>query len=190
MTEQSVQVFSIPLTRDGHTLIDAEDYEAVSRHSWYLHRTAGRKNYAASRVRGRVVLLHRFLVHAPAGLEVTHVNRDGLDNRRSNLRIATHSDTHHNIPAQEGCTSEYKGVCWHRGGRKWVAQIDFEGVHYYLGLYRSEEDAAIAFDAVARALHGQFAFLNFPGREVSPELQAGLPPAAQALLNRKEVLLP
>jgi hypothetical protein len=181
---------TIPLIGGKHALVDAADFERVSKHKWRLNQFAGRTDYAMTWIRVRYVMLHRFILDPPPGLEVDHVNRDGLDCRRGNMRLATRSQNSGNSPSRRGSTSRYKGVSWHRRDRRWVAEIMFAGRQYHLGRFslEEEEDAALAYDAAARVLFGEFAWLNFADRELSAEVQAAMPPAAQALLNRKEVL--
>lgn len=89
--------------------------------------------------------------------DVDHVNRMRTDNRASNLRWSTRSENLHNKTKQEGCTSQYYGVCWHAQRNKWVARIK-EG---YIGLYESEEEAARAYDSRAKEVHGVRCRLNF-----------------------------
>lgn len=95
----------------------------------------------------------------PSGLEIDHINRNGLDNRRSNLRIATRSQQRANQLKRTHHTT-YKGIfAW---GNKWAARISYDNKKYHLGVFDFQEDAAKAYDEAARRLHGQFARLNFP----------------------------
>lgn len=118
--------------------------------------------------------MHRLLVGAERGIEVDHKNRDGLDCRRENLRVATRSQNASNSPSIGG-TSKYKGVNWHRARGKWAAYIKHNMVRKYLGLFLSEQDAACAYDAAAIRMHGEFAYLNFPHMETKhPEFAMSL----------------
>ncbi len=83
-----VLTVQIPLTQGQVALIDADDLPAVSTRKWYASKTPWGNFYAGS----RGVSLHRFLMNPPNGMEVDHINRDTLDNRRSNLRIVTHAE--------------------------------------------------------------------------------------------------
>ncbi len=93
---------------------------------------------------------------------VDHINGDGLDNRRANLRPATHASNNRNRGGTRLNTSGYKGVTWHKRGRKWMAQIHHKGKHYHLGLFTDLTEAALAYDVAAADMFGEFAWLNFP----------------------------
>jgi len=107
--------------------------------------------------------MHRELIEVADGLLVDHINHDGMDNRRANLRAATHSQNMYHRGKRLGATqSKYKGVYWRKRNRKWQALITFQKEKIYLGYFRNEIDAAKAYDRAARKYHGEFASLNFP----------------------------
>jgi hypothetical protein len=109
--------------------------------------------------------LHRLLLNAPPELQVDHINGDGLDNRRSNLRLATGSQNQGNSrKRRDGVTSQYRGVSWNKRAGKWQALLRREGKLQYLGYFSDEEAAARAYDAAALEQWGSFARLNFPER--------------------------
>lgn len=112
--------------------------------------------------RGQTILMHRLITGAAPGQEVDHVNRDGLDNRRANLRVATRSQQIANQDIRLDNTSGYRGVSWRRDSRRWQAQLTVNGKWRGLGCYDDPEDAARAYDAAAREHFGEFAVLNFP----------------------------
>jgi len=105
-----------------------------------------------------MLYLHRVIMAADDGVKVDHRDRDGLNNRRSNLRIATLSQNNANSfrPANR---AGFRGVV--AVGKKWRAQIRRDGARVYLGLYETPEDAARTYDRAAREAHGEFATLNF-----------------------------
>ena len=97
------------------------------------------------------------------GYEQTdHINHDGLNNQRSNLRLATHAQNQRNQRPYLGRTSPYKGVHWFPSREKWRAQIVIANHERHIGLFGAEEDAARAYDAAAREHFGEYACLNFP----------------------------
>jgi len=115
--------------------------------------------YAASRIKKNILLLHRILMGAKKDEHVDHMNGNSLDNRYCNLRLCTPGENNCNRPGRKG-TSKFKGVSWHKQGHKWQASIAKDRRSYGLGLFNSEQDAAMAYNVAALQLHGQFAFLN------------------------------
>src|SRR5262249_39337652 len=107
------------------------------------------------------IRLHRFILNAPPSVEVDHVNGDSLDNRRGNLRYSTRAQNNRNRGRTRANKSGFKGVSRQRGGGGFRAQMTRDGVVYYLGKFSTAIDAALAYDAAARRLHGEFARTNF-----------------------------
>jgi hypothetical protein len=97
-------------------------------------------------------------------IEIDHVNGDGLDNRRENLRVATHAQNASNRGVRVNNTSGFKGVHANHSGRgkQWFAYITTNYKRQHLGMFGTAEEAARAYDAAAVRLHGEFARLNFP----------------------------
>jgi len=149
----------VPLTQGKHAIVSREDAERVCRYKWCAVRT-GRLFYAVSSIEGKMVYMHRFLVTATQPHEVDHINHDGLDNTRQNLRVATHQQNIRNARKRKGCTSRFKGVSFHAETRKWQAHFYKNGKSIGLGLFASEEAAALAYNAAASAEYGEFALLN------------------------------
>lgn len=152
----------IPLTRGYVALVDDEDYEALRTLKWRV-QPSGNTHYAIANVhnagRRTTVRMHRMLL---SGGMVDHVNRNGLDNRRENLRVCTPQQNQGNSCKQSDNTSGFKGVCWDKNKSKWRAQIYLAGKKMHVGYYETTQEAAAAYDAKARELFGDFAFLNFP----------------------------
>ena len=111
--------------------------------------------------------MHREVIKAPDELLADHINRNSLDNRKANLRPATHAQNVQNrTKNRKGkYSSKYKGVTWNCGHRLWQADIKFNGNHIFLGSFDSETGAAKAYDRAAKRYHGEFAVLNFPQRK-------------------------
>lgn len=154
----------IPLTHGLVALVDDEDYERVvaagkwqaypSRDTFYAKRSVKRPDGV-----WRLIPLHTFLT----GYDLTdHHNGNGLDNRRDNLRPATHAENMRNRALQRNNTSGFKGVNWHSRSRKWKAQIRTNGSKRHVGMFGTPEEAARAYDEAAREFHGEFATVNFP----------------------------
>lgn len=143
--------------------MDDEDYELVSRYRW--SPTQGQRQretfYAQTWISGTGNRkMHRLIL--PDMKIIDHVNGDGLDNRRSNLRIASRRDNNRNVPLRSDNTSGFKGACWDRRANKWLASISVNGKNLFLGRYADKMDAALAYDRAAVEHFGEFARLNFP----------------------------
>lgn len=159
----------ISLTQGQTTLVSLNDWELVRHHRWQAANSRG-KHYASShKRRGKgsfQLFMHRLLLGVTdLDVEVDHRSNDGLDNRRNNLRIATHTKNKWNREPQAvaaGRTSSYKGVFLDRTHGRFKSQIQCEGRRISLGYFSNPEDAASAYDAKARELHGEFARPNFP----------------------------
>jgi len=152
----------IKLTKGRFTMIDDADFDMVSKSEWCY----GGHGYAVRGHKGKMLLLHRFLMGlAPGdGIHVDHINGDPLDNRRANLRICTKAENMRNRRRNANSTSGFKGVLLMKDTprkKPWRAQIKTNGRHHRLGYYKTKEEAALAYDAAAKELHGEFARLNF-----------------------------
>lgn len=150
----------VELTQGAWALIDAADATAVGEFNWSITRDR-RTSYARSGRRPHG--LHQLIAERMGliGPDIDHMNGNGLDNRRANLRAATKSQNLSNTRISAANTSGVKGVCWHKGARRWTAQIGItvggKRKNVYLGLF---DDIASASDAVMAAretLHGDFA---------------------------------
>lgn len=153
---------TIPLSRGQVAIVDDMDAR-LAAHSWSAHPcnrgTGG--FYAARSERGTTVYMHRVILGAPKGLLVDHINGDGLDNRRANLRLATHSQNLMNRTTTS--SSGFRGVeATGRIKRPWVAIINEGPVAIRIGVFETVEEAARAYDREAAARFGEFAKLNFP----------------------------
>jgi hypothetical protein len=145
--------------------IDDEDVPLLSGRRLYTHRTKNvlYARFAEETPAGkRWVLVHRHIMAAPAGSPVDHRDGNGLNNRRSNLRLATNSLNQANRGAVPGSSSAFKGVTA-MPGQRWVARVHTDDTTYHLGTFMSEEDAARAYDWKAFSTWGSYALLNFPG---------------------------
>jgi hypothetical protein len=155
----------IPLTKGYEAVIDAADVPLVSAWSWSADedtRPDGTVRAVYARRHGRsgskkyTVSLHRQILALGPGLEGEHRDGDGLNNRRSNLRVATRSQNACNRGPMPGSKSGVKGVYWQKSVRKWRADINLSGQVHYLGLFRCITAAALAYAKASRGLHGDF----------------------------------
>jgi len=154
------------VTPDGAAMVatvDDDDHARVARYRWRAYRTAGGNatHYAAARIAPSVTMsLHHFVLDVPDGTVVDHLDGNGLNNVRGNLRVCTLAENSHNKPRRGAFLSIYKGVTLTNG--RWVAGITVAGKRKYLGAFDDEEVAARAYDAEARLVFGPAAVVNFP----------------------------
>ena len=149
-------------------IVDRYDYNRLRQYKWRLNRS-NRTFYAfCTRSRGpllrpQVLWMHHLVLPPPDGLLVDHRNHNGLDNRRSNLRLATYSENIQNARKTISKTSSrYKGVDRVRATGKFRARVVVSGKRLFLGSFDSEIDAAKAYDAAAKQYYGEYACTNFP----------------------------
>jgi AP2 domain. len=153
----------VPLTRGRYAIIDTEDSVAVAQHNWHC-RINKNKFYAGyvkrQGERMKYTQLHRFLWtlwKMPPSAILDHRNGDGLDCRRANVRAATSSQNCFNACRQARNTTGYRGVWWNRSRNRYQAVIHANGVGQFLGNFATKEEAALAYAAAARKLHGEYA---------------------------------
>jgi hypothetical protein len=146
-------------------LVDTEDYARVAIYTWRLQTKKSGAVYVVSDYRDGAKthkrLLHREVLRVPSAVLIDHKDRNGLNNTKANLRVATASQNLHNRPGHKNSTSKFKGVSWSNERNRWCAQIMVNGRTYRLGKFISEVAAAKAYDAAAKALIGEFAYYNF-----------------------------
>lgn len=160
----------IPLSRDLAALVDDDDYEQVMQHKWSAS-PSNRTSYAITGTgapdgRKTTMSMHKFLT---GWALVDHINGDGLDNRRSNLRPATTLENNRNRRKASNCTSGYKGVTMNARSQRspWKARIGINGKRRDIGVFATAEEAARAYDKAAKEHYGEFAWLNFPDAHTS-----------------------
>lgn len=180
----------IKLARGGVVIIDDEDVERVNQYKW--HRAKGSISnsgdvwYAQNletdkeTKKQNCVRMHRLIMKVPDGMIIDHINHDGLDNRKANLRICTTAENTRNARRKPKHKSRYKGVGWRYG--RWRARIVINRKYMELGSFTNEDDAAIAYNDAAQVHHGEFAILN----DISQGVQVGdLRQKIQRILGKK-----
>lgn len=159
----------IPLTHGLYATVDAADYEWLNQYKWYAQVDKRSRLVYAARVRierengkarRRIVLMHREIMKPPAGMVIDHINCNGINNRRCNLRTCTRAQNlQYRRPPASG-RSRFIGVRPH--GDKWRAVISHKRVKIHLGIFDDDVEAAKVRDRKAVELFGEFARLNFP----------------------------
>lgn len=155
---------SVPLANNrGFVLIDAEDYELVSKHRWHI-LIAKHTSYANAKTKidnkWTTVQMHRLIMSAPKDKQVDHRDGNGLNNRKENLRLCTNHQNSMNKKKHRKWSSKYRGVHWHKKSKKWYAGIRVKGNRIHLGVFKDEIDAAEAYNEGAIKHFGEFANLN------------------------------
>jgi|SRR6478735_6686892 len=150
-------MIEITLTAGKVALIDECDLPVVQQYSWYYLWTRN-KEYAATKLNGKTTYMHRLILE---GDEIDHIDGNGLNNQRSNLRSATHQQNLANQKLSAASTTGFKGVTKDKRLKaKWMAQTKYNGQRVYIGKFNSPEEAACAYDEKMVELHGEFAKTN------------------------------
>jgi hypothetical protein len=158
----------IKLTQGKFAIVDQEDYEKLNAHKWRAHSNHNIAFYAV-RMTGysingkrKTIQMHREIMRPADDLFVDHINHDGLDNRKINLRIVTPAQNNYNCRKRKGeHSSKYKGVSLDKREKRWRADISYKCKRIHLGYFDNEEEAAKAYDEAAKELYGEYAVLNF-----------------------------
>jgi hypothetical protein len=160
---------SIALTQGKVALVDDADFEWLNQWKWYAYQN--RQTYYAARQetvskgKQRMVKMHRVILELEDDnpTHVDHINHDGLDNQRSNIRIASVQQNALN-------RTDSKGVYWHKQDERWIAQVEVSGKHFHIGSFDTEEEATYARSKVmpiVNHLIEQLAAANRKGEDVT-----------------------
>ena len=159
----------IPLTKGAVAIVDDSDFDRlIQMGSWCLSSNGYAVHYTKINGQRKTLYMHRLIMDACYPLQVDHIDRDRLNNQRSNLRFATRSQNQANKNIQNNNTSAYKGVNWNKG--KWEARIRYKRVRVNLGRFSDPLRAALVYDAASRLLYNEFAGCNFPEHQTSQRL--------------------
>lgn len=157
----------IKLTKGFFAKVSLEKYEELNRYKWTARKSPDGKYVATRSARisdGRIrggpsysILMSRQIMNAPKGVFVDHINRDSIDNRTENLRLATPAQNKFNCKKRSDSKWPYKGIAQPKGKSWWVANIQSHGANIFLGCFKTAEDARDAYIEAAKKIHGEFA---------------------------------
>jgi hypothetical protein len=148
----------IKLSQGMVALVDDEDYDYLNQWKWCVTIGAG-TYYAVRKINNRLLRMHRLILNAPNNFQVDHIDHNGLNNQRSNIRLCNNSQNHMNRKPHGN--SKYLGVSFKKSRNKFEVGIKVMGKMKHLGYYDNENDAARIYDKVAKKYFGEFANLNF-----------------------------
>lgn len=156
----------VPLPQGYEAVIDTADVDLVGQFNWFIlarpHTVYAARNRSRSEGPRGLALMHRLILSPPKGMTVDHINRNGLDNRRSNLRLATQAQNNANTGLRRNNTSGAKGVDRQAHASRWRAQITVNGKAKFLGLFGTFDEASDAYAKAAAEHFGDFAFVPHP----------------------------
>ncbi len=143
-------------------LVDDDMYDQLNANKWQLNNSGYVSRTNIRNGKAHMLFMHHVVMPKKEGYQIDHINRDKLDNRRSNLRYVTRSQQIANKGSHKGSRSKYKGVTYNPKNKysKWMANISVDKIGICLGSFDSEEVAARAFNVAAESIHGKYAYLN------------------------------
>ena len=150
----------IALTQGKVAVVDNEDFAELNKFKWHAIKM-GNAYYAVRSKKAQMILMHRVILGAVLKQQIDHRDHNGLNNQRDNIRLCSRAQNGMNRRKQKNTSSQYKGVCWDKQNKKWVAYIYYQGKGIHLGYFREEKDAARTYDNRAKELFGEFAETNF-----------------------------
>ena len=156
----------ILLTQGKVALVDDENYGCLSRYKWFASKPGGSRTFYALRKASedgmwKTVFMHRIILGIDDGIGIDHIDGNGLNNTRVNLRVAGVDQNQWNRQKTvSSASSQYKGVSWHKTTGKWQANIRENTRCTHLGLFEKEIEAALAYNNAAVKCFGEFARPN------------------------------
>lgn len=153
----------IQLSQGKVALVDDEDFEYLNKFRWFSQKTCSgwyaiRHRYKNGK--GITIYMHREILNPPPGKWTDHIDHNGLNNQRDNLRVVSRHENQCNRIKQKSGLSKYKGVTWNKRKKEWVSRVLIFGERKHLGYFNSEIEAAKAYDKIVKQYFGEFACTN------------------------------
>jgi hypothetical protein len=155
----NIKMKYIKLNCGYRAIVDNEDFEKLKKYKWVISGGIN-KRYAVFWKRGKSFIMHRIISNTPKHLQTDHINNNGLDNRKLNLRMATFNQNQHNRTKQRNNTTGYKGVVFLKKYKKYIARIKYKGKSIYLGHYETARKAGLAYNKASLKYFGEYSHLN------------------------------
>ncbi len=150
----------IKLSQGRRAKVDDEDFKRLSKLKWHFNYGYARNNSLNANGKKTTIRMHRVILNAPKGKDVDHINGDGLDNRKQNLRVCTRSENAMNQRLSSANTSGYKGVVWYKRSQKWRVQVNVKNKKTHVGYFNEIGKAVKAYDTAVMEHYGVFARPN------------------------------
>ena len=148
-------------------IVDDEDYEWLSQYRWFVANPKnGNTQYCTTFINNKQKRMHRMILPVPKNMVIDHVNHNGLDNRRSNLRICTNKENLRNSCKQKHTSTSYKGVYYNKSQNKYCPSISDNNTRLRLGQFNNEISAAVMYDLLALQRFKEFAWLNIKDKSI------------------------
>ena len=154
----------ITLTQGKIALVDDSGFDMLSKFKWFANKFNGKwyavRSFGTRKTKKGSIMMHREIMKTVKGMDTDHIDGDGLNNQRKNLRACTHSENSCNRGKQKNNTSGFKGVTWNKTGKTWQAQIKVKNKYIYLGCSPSESFAYKMYVEGCEKYHGKFSNSN------------------------------
>jgi hypothetical protein len=152
----------ISLTQDKYAIVDDSDYVFLNKNKWCLNSRPGRKLSYAKRAitlengKQKFISMHSLLIDTPKGMVVDHIDGDGLNNQRKNLRICSHTQNTRNASLSKRNKSGSKGIFWNKTNNKWKVSIGVDKKLLHIGYFINKEEAQKAYRNASLIYHKEF----------------------------------
>lgn len=150
----------IKLTQDKYALVDNDDFKALSKYKWFATKNVNTfyamRNSPTVNGKYKILLMHRVIMQTPKGMHTDHIDHNGLNNQRKNLRVCTNSQNQMNSGKKSHNKSGFKGVSYYERYKKWRAQIKVNKKRIFLGYYDTKELGSEAYIKACKKYHGEY----------------------------------